>query len=176
MSEEQLPELPEELGVYIDKPYGGLFGDAKQTILQTKIIEEIVADPYRNYRPHYFEEMTGASAPSIRKALNTLTSLKLIDKDVNDIKHPIYRANLKSKKLVALTFLSLASIDDRDGTECMDFAILDYYFKILSEKVQPLGAATAMMFKFQGMQYTVGFVSEGEQTIKESAPVAAKAA
>jgi hypothetical protein len=73
MSEEQLPELPEELGVYIDKPYGGLFGDTKQTILQKKIIEEIVADPYRDYRPHYFEEMTGASVPSIRKALLLLS-------------------------------------------------------------------------------------------------------
>ena len=176
MSEELLPELSEELGVYIDKPYGGLFGDTIQTIVHTKIIEEIVADPYRNYRPHYFEEMTGASAPSIRKALNTLTSLKLIDKDVSDIKHPIYRANLKSKKLVALTFLSLASIDDRDGTECMDFAILDYYFKVLNEKVQPLAAATAMMFEFQGMQYTVGYVAEAKQTFKEPVSVVAKAA
>lgn len=176
MPEEQLPELPEELGMYIDKPYGGLFGDAKQTIMQTKIIEEIVADPYRDYRLHYFEEMTGASAPSIRKALNTLTSLRLIDKDISDIKHPIYRANLNSKKMVALTFLSLASIDDRDGTECMDFAILDYYLKILSGKIQPLAAATAMKFEFQGMQFTMGYESEGRQTLRDSVPVAAEVA
>lgn len=172
MPEEQLPELPKDMGAYLDKPYGGLFGDNAQI----KIIEEIVADPHRSYRPHYFEEMTGASAPSIRKALNTLTTLGLIDKDTGDIQHPIYRANLKSKKLVALTFLSLASIDDRDGTECMDFAILDYYFKVLNEKVQPLAAATAMKFEFQGMQFTVGYVSEGGQTLREPAPVAAKVA
>ncbi|MDP3102988.1 MAG: hypothetical protein Q8M95_00090 [Candidatus Methanoperedens sp.] len=172
MPEEQLPELSEELGVYIDKPYGGLFGDNAQI----KIIEEVVADPYRSYRPRYFEEMTGASAPSIRKALNTLTSLGLIDKDTSDIQHPIYRANLKSKKLVALTFLSLASIDDRDGTECMEFAILDYYFKVLNEKVQPSAAATFMKFEFQGMQFITGYVSEGGQTLRESASVAAKAA
>ncbi len=172
MSEEQLPELPEELGVYMDKPYGGLFGDNAKI----KIIEEVVADPYRSYRPRYFEEMTGASAPSIRKALNTLTSLGLIDKDTSDIQHPIYRANLKSKKLVALTFLSLASIDDRDGTECMDFAILNYYFKVLIEKVHPSAIATATKYEYQGMEFTVACVSEAGQTLKEPISVAAMAA
>lgn len=171
MSEEQLPELPEELGVYLDKPYGGLFGDNAQT----KIIEEIIADPNRNYRPRYFEEMTGASAPSIRKALNNLSMLGLLEKDITDVQHPVYRANLKSKKLVALTFLSLASVDDRDGTECMDFAILDYYFKALKEKVQPLAVATATKFEFRGMQWVETCVTETEQTFREPITVAAEA-
>ncbi len=172
MPKKQLPELPEELGVYMDKPYGGLFG----VNAQLKIIEEVVADPYRSYRPRYFEEMIGASAPSIRKALNNLTSLGLLEKDISDIQHPIYRANLKSKKLVALTFLSLASIDDRDKTECMDFAILDYYFKVLKDKVQPLAFATITKFEFQGMQLTETFATEAGQTVKEPITVAARTA
>ena len=175
MSKEKLPELPKELGVYLDKPYGGLFGDNAQI----KIIEEIVADPNRNYRPRNFEEMIGASAPSIRKALNNLTNLRLLEKDTGDIQHPVYRANLESKKFVALTFLSLASIDDRDGTECMDFAILDYYFKVLKEKVQPLAVATLTKFEFKGMQGTQWVetnITEAKQTLKEPISVVAKAA
>lgn len=169
MPKEKLPELPKELGVYLDKPYGGLFGDNAQI----KIIEEIVADPNRSYRPGNFKEMTGESDPSIRKALNNLTRMRLLEKDIG--KHPIYQANMKSKKLIALTFLSLASIDDRDGTECMDFAILDYYFKVLSEKVHPLAAATALKFEFCNTQYTMGFMVEGRQT-GDSTPLDAKAA
>ncbi len=168
MTKKQLPELPKELGIYLDKPYGGLFGDNAQI----KIIEEIVADPNRNYRPRYFEEMTGASPPSIRKALNNLTNLGLLEKDPGDIQHPVYRANLKSKKFVALTFLSLASIDDRDGTECMDFAVLDYYFKALKEKVQPLAVATATKFEFRGMQWTETFITDAKQTLRETTAVA----
>ncbi len=170
MHEEQLPELPKELGVYLDKPYGGLFGDNAQI----KIIEEIVADHNRNYRPRYFEEMTGASAPSVRKALNNLTSLGLLEKDISDNQHPVYRANLKSKKLIALTFLSLASIDDRDGTECMDFAVFDYYFKELKEKIQPTAVATYTMFEYQGKQWTETFATK--QTMGESTPIAARTA
>lgn len=170
MHEEQLTELPEELGIYLDKPYGGLFGDNAQI----KIIEEIVADHNRNYRPRYFEEMTGSSAPSIRKALNNLTSLGLLEKDISDNQHPVYRANLKSKKLIALTFLSLASIDDRDGTECMDFAVFDYYFKELKEKIQPTAVATFTMYEYQGKQWTETFTTK--QTMGESAPIAVRTA
>lgn len=173
MPKEKLPELPKELGVYLDKPYGGLFGDNAQI----KIIEEIVADPHRSYRPRNFKEMTGESDPSIRKALNNLTDLGLLEKDSG--KHPIYQANLKSKKFVALTFLSLASIDDRDGTECMDFAVLDYYFKVLKENIQPLAMATLTKFEFKGMQGTQWVethVTEAKQTLKEPISVVAKAA
>ena len=122
MDNGQLPELPNDLEIYLDKPYGGLFADE----LQIKIIEEIVADPYGNYRLQYFEEMTGASPNIISKALNNLLMLELIEKDDDS-----YKANLKSKKLVALTLLSFACIDDRDGSECMNYAILEYYDKVL---------------------------------------------
>ena len=164
MTEEHLPELPDEFEIYLDKPYGGLFGDN----VQTKIIEEVVADPYRDYRPKYFEEMTGARAPTVRKALANLTDLGLLEKDVNDVQHPIYRLNLKSKKIIALTFLSYASIDDRDGTECMDNAILDYYMKILSQKVQPLAVATMVKYECDGRILTDEFIAGGGQLYKEN--------
>ena len=41
MSGKKLPELPGELEEFLDKPYGGLFGN---TVL-AQVVEEIVADP-----------------------------------------------------------------------------------------------------------------------------------
>ena len=164
MAEEHLPELPREFEIYLDKPYGGLFGDN----VQTKIIEEVVADPYRDYRPKYLEEMTGAKAPTIRKALANLTNLGLLEKDISDTQHPIYRLNLKSKKIVALTFLSYASTDDRDETEYMDNAILDYYLKVIRQKVQPLAVATMSQYECNGRTWTEGFYSGGRQPYEEN--------
>ncbi len=140
---ENLPELPEDLEPFLDKPYGGLFGDNART----RIIEEIIADPHRYYRPHYFEELTGASAPTVRKILNSLTKLGLLEKDTSDRQHPIYRVNLNSKKVTALTFLAYASLDDRDGSECMEDAILDYYVRVLHPKTQALGVATELEYE-----------------------------
>jgi len=140
---ENLPELPEDLEPFLDKPYGGLFGDNART----RIIEEIIADPHRYYRPRYFEELTGASAPTVRKILNSLTKLGLLEKDTGDRQHPIYLVNLKSKKVTALTFLAYASLDDRDGSECMDDAILDYCARVLSPKPQPLGVSTELKYE-----------------------------
>jgi hypothetical protein len=110
---------------HVDKPYGGLFGDNALT----RIIEEIVADPYTYYRPKDFEDVTGSSAPSIRKALAILTKLGLLRKDAKDPQHPIYQPVTGSKTLLALTLLSYAMIDDRKGTDCLKSAILEYYKK-----------------------------------------------
>jgi hypothetical protein len=122
MEEGQLPELPEEFEASLKRPYAGLFGDN----VQIRIVTEIVANPYRYYRPKLFQEKTGASLPSIRKALNNLVDLGLLSKDADDPQHPLYVPNLDSKKLLALTFLAYAFIDDRDGTDCLDDAIKDY--------------------------------------------------
>ena len=130
MSEETLPELPKELEKYVHRPYGGLFGNS----VQINVVEEIVADPYSDYRPKDLEEIIGASAPSIRRALSNLTTLGLLIKDVSDSQHPVYRPNVDSKKIVALTFLAYAMIDDREGSECMGSAISDYYMKVLRPK------------------------------------------
>jgi len=160
MSEGQLSELPKEFESYLDKPYGGLFGDN----VQIKIIEEIVADPYRNYRPKDFEELIRATAPPVRKALNNLAELGLLLKDTSDHQHPIYQPNLKSKKLVALTFLSYASIDDRDDSNCMDDAVLEYYSKVLREKMEPVAFATYTHYEVNGRLFTETFVSPGKPT------------
>ena len=54
----------------------------------------------------------------------------LLFKDSDDPQHPVYVPNLDSKKLLALTFLAYAFIDDRDGTDCLDDAIKDYCEKV----------------------------------------------
>ena len=59
--------------------------------------------------------MTGASAPNIRRVLNNLTTLGRLIKDSRDAQHPVYRPNLESKKIVALSFLAYALADDRNG-------------------------------------------------------------
>jgi DNA-binding transcriptional ArsR family regulator len=146
MMEEQLPELPNQFEIYLNKPYGGLFGKNAQT----RIVEEIIADPYRDYRPKYFEEIIGASEPTIRNALKNLTDLGLLEKDTNDIQHPIYRLNLHSKKIIALTFLSYASIDDRDGSICMDEAVFDYYHKEILPKIEKTAIGTYQKYQFGG--------------------------
>jgi hypothetical protein len=162
MSEEQLPELPEKFENYINKPYGGLFGEN----VQIEIIQEIVADPYRSYRPKDFEDMIGATAPPVRKALNSLTALGLLEKGLT--KHPIYQPNLKSKKIVALTFLAFASVDDRDGSDYMDGAIVDYFLKVLKPKIQPIAIANMQKYEFCGRTWTDGFftgLEYGEESV-----------
>ena len=123
--EEELEELPKELEKYLNLPYGGLFGNN----IQIKIIEEIVADPYHDYQPKDFEGMIGATAQSIKKALNNLSKLGLIKKEKSEDGSIIYKPNTQSKTIVALTLLSYASIDDRDGTNIMDKSIEDYFLK-----------------------------------------------
>lgn len=142
MTEEDLPLLPKELERYMGKPYGGLFGDS----VNAHVVEQLVADPHSEYRPKLLQELAKASAPAIRRALADLTRLRLLIKDSSDRQHPVYRVNLDSKKLMALTFLAFASVDDRDGTDCMDFAIMEYVRTSLREKLQPSAVATETSF------------------------------
>lgn len=158
MIEEQLPELPTEFEIYLE-PYGGLFGEDTQT----RIVEEIVADPYRDYRPKHLEEITGASEPTIRKALKNLTNLGLLIKDESDIQHPIYRLNLQSKKIIALTFLSYASIDDRDGSIYMDEAVFEYFHKEILPKTQKTAIGTFQEYQFGGRTFVNMAVARDEQ-------------
>lgn len=119
---EEYPEAPEKYLRYLKYPYGGLFGNT----VHTRIVEKIVANPSRVYRPKDFKDMLGISTTSITKALNDLTGLKLLIKITKDKQRPEYMANMGSKQLYALTFLAYAVSDDRDGTEFMDHAIEDY--------------------------------------------------
>ena len=142
-----LPPFPKELEEFLDKPYGGLFG----TGVNANVVEQVVADPYRDYRPKDLMELAKASAPAIRKALADLTRLGLLQKVGSDRQHPVYRVNMDSKKLIALTFLAFASVDDRDGSDCMDFAILEYCRTDLKESLQPSAVATETAYPHIGV-------------------------
>ena len=133
-----------------DIPYEGLFGD---TVL-SRVVEEIIADPHSSYRPKDLEELTQASAPSIRDALATLQRLSLIA--VSQGKHPVYNVNKKSKKFVALTLLAYASLDDRERSDCMDTAIRDYYDATLRSRYEPCAVATAPTYRIVGSDSTAG--------------------
>lgn len=151
MTEEISPEteIPRALERYVNKPYGGLFGNS----VQVNVVEEIVADPYSNYRPKDLEEIIGASPPAIRRALGNLTTLGLLKKDLSDAQHPIYHPNLDSKKIIALTFLAYAMIDDRDGTKLMNSAVLDYYLNVIKPEFEVLATATATHYKYEGAEH-----------------------
>lgn len=141
---QEYPELPKGLEKFLKMPYGGLFGNN----VQTMILEEIAADPYSVYRPKDFEELTGASAPAIRKSIKNLVELGLLIKEEGDIQHPSYKVNLKSKKLLALNFLAYASIDDRDGSNAMDDAICDYCINIQKIQSKPLDYAEVTLYQY----------------------------
>jgi len=155
MQSEDLQVLPKTLEAYLDKPYGGLFGSS----VLAQVVEEVVSDPTMEYRPGYLEELTGASAPSIREALATLVDLGLLVKGRETGRHPVYRVNEASKKFVALSLLAYAILDDRDGTDCMDEAVYDYYSKVVREKYEPRAMATAD-YSFSGIQ--AGIVKMGQ--------------
>lgn len=142
MTKKVLPVLSAEEEMYLNEPYGGLFGD---TVI-AKVVEELVADPTMDYRPKYLEDVTGKSEKSIYNVLRKLSNLGLIEKK-GDGKHPIYRVRVESKKFAALSFLAYAMLDDRDRTECMNMAVSDYYNSVLREKYEPKAIANADNWK-----------------------------
>jgi DNA-binding IclR family transcriptional regulator len=142
MRSKDLPTLSDSMEVYLNKPYGGLFGSS----VVAQVVEEIVSDPTMDYRPGYLEELTGASAPSIREALATLVDLGLLKKGNETGRHPVYRVNVASKKFAALSLLAYAILDDRDGTDCMAEAVHDYYSKVVRENYEPIAIATTAYY------------------------------
>ncbi len=119
---EDYPVFSEEMVKHINEPFEGLFGNN----VQTRVVQELTADPYNIFRPKDLEDLADASTPSIRRSLRNLTEMGIVYRDKNDSKHPIFRVNLDSKILKALTFLSFALIDDREGTNHMDQAVIEY--------------------------------------------------
>jgi hypothetical protein len=115
-------------------PYDGLFGDSNLI----RVIRQVIADPFTEYRPIDLQMLTQNRAPTIRESLKILTALGLLIKDESDRQHPKYRVNIESKKYVALTFLAYAILDDRNGTDCLDDVIADYYDSVLRAKYEPL--------------------------------------
>ncbi|MGC9436274.1 MAG: hypothetical protein ACP5C4_09430 [Methanomicrobiales archaeon] len=142
MSEDDLPVLSDEEEMYLEEPYGGLFGGT----VMASVVEEMVADPTMEYHPRYLEELTGKSGRSISDALKKLERLSLVERIERD--HAVYRVNVRSKKFVALTLLAYAMLDDRDGSECMDTAVRDYYNSFLREHDEPLAIANGDRSQF----------------------------
>lgn len=157
MSEEEYPEFSEEMIEHIDEPFDGLFGNN----VQTRVVEELTADPFNIFRPKELEELTDASTPSIRKALKNLVELGLVEKEKKDSQHPIYRVNMDSRVLKALTFLSLALIDDTEKTEHMDQAVVEYCEK---ENLFPIVQASSDTYEVKDGS-TTSFRRESETAV-----------
>ncbi|MDQ1282337.1 MAG: hypothetical protein QG666_126 [Euryarchaeota archaeon] len=124
--------MDEEIDEMDMQPFAGLFGDSHLS----RIIAQIIADPFEVYRPKDLEELAEASAPSTRKALRMLTKQGLLIRDDRDKQHPTYKVNIDSKKYMALTLLSYSVVDDDLGTDCMDDLIAEYYDSDLRERYE----------------------------------------
>lgn len=114
--------LPKSVEVALDKPFEGLFGDTAEL----RVLREVVADPYSDYSHHDMMELTGLSDPSVRRGVRVLVDHGIIRNVSSARRNPLYRANLDSKKLLALTFLSYASLDERTGSTSMEDAVRHY--------------------------------------------------
>ena len=121
--------MAEEIEEIDMQHFAGLFGDSHLS----RIIAQIVADPFQVYRP---KELAEASVPSTRKALRILTRLGLLIRNDTDRQHPSYTVNLDSKKYLALTLLSYSVVDDSIGTDCMDDLIAEYYDSDLRDRYE----------------------------------------
>lgn len=143
MQAENLPVITEEEEMFLDQPYGGLFGNS----VIASVVEELIADPTMDYRPAYLQEITGKSPKSIYTALKKLLDLGLIERTTGDEQHPVYRVKIESKKFVALSFLAYAMLDDRNGSDCMNFAIHEYYNSVLREKFEPQAIGTLEKYR-----------------------------
>jgi hypothetical protein len=101
----------------LGKPFHGLFGDTAEL----RVLQEVVADPFSDYTHHDLMELTELSDPSVRRGARVV-----IENISSDRRSPLYRPNRNSKKLMALTLLSYAILDDENGTDYMGDAVRDY--------------------------------------------------
>lgn len=116
---ELLPTADDQL---VGSPFGGLLGNS----VAVRVLNQIVADPYTVYTTHSLGNLAGATPPRVREALTHLAAIGFLLKDSNNPNRPLYRANPDSKRLIALTLLSYAVLDDHHSTSHFDTAILDY--------------------------------------------------
>lgn len=138
---EDLPLLTEEDERKLEageRPFGGLLGNS----VLLRVIEEIMADPHREFRPKNLQILTDSSPPRIKTALESLAAQGLLRKISNDSQRPVYKANLESKRLKALELLAYAVIDNREGTSYMDQSIKDYCSDVLGMSPSSPYAAT----------------------------------
>ena len=114
--------LPKSMEAALDKPFEGLFGDTAEL----RVLQEIVADPYSDYSHHDLMELTGLSDPSVRRGVRVLVNHGIMKNISSSRRNPMYRTNLDSKKLMALTFLSYAVLDERTGSTSLEDAVRHY--------------------------------------------------
>ena len=150
MSDDELSRLPEKYDRYADRPFGGLFG----TNIQLKVLEELVADPYSNYRIADLARILGISTKSTKSALAALERLGFVSRENENSKHPIFRVNKDSRMLTALTFLSYALSDDRDSTQLMDEAVLEYYERNIRPGLKREASSVELELNLGGEKYT----------------------
>jgi hypothetical protein len=142
MSSPGRKDLPKSIEAVLDKPFDGLFGDTAEL----RVLQEIVADPYSNYTHRELMDLTGLSDPSVRRGIRVLIDHGIIRNMSSARRSPLYRANLDSKKLTALTFLSYASLDERTGSLSMDDAVRRYCDYIpLNVEVLPLAEGSTLV-------------------------------
>ena len=146
MSSPGRKDLPKSIEVALDKPFDGLFGDTAEL----RVLQEIVADPYSDYTHRELMDLTGLSDPSVRRGVRVLIDHGIIRNISSARRNPMYRANLDSKKLTTLTFLSYASLDERTGSKSMDDAVRHYCDYIpLNIDVLPLAEGSNLVrYKF----------------------------
>lgn len=114
--------LPKSMEVALDRPFEGLFGDTAEL----RVLQEIVADPYSDYSHHDLMELTGLSDPSVRRGVRVLLDHGMLRNISSARRNPLYRTNLDSKKLMALTFLSYAVLDEKTGSTSLEDAVRHY--------------------------------------------------
>lgn len=132
-------------------PYGGLFGDSNLV----GVLEQVIADPFIEYRPIDLVRLTKETPPTVRKSLKILTSQGILIKSAADIQHPVYRVNLDSKRYLALTLLAYAILDDKLGTDTMNRYIVDYYDSVLRIKYESYDDAYLSAFN---VKYFPGWI------------------
>jgi hypothetical protein len=150
---DDLPLLSEEEEKRLEEsklPFGGLLGNS----VHLRVLREIVADPWRDFKPKNLKLLTSASAPRIKDSLETLASLGLLKNVSDDQQRPVYKANLEDIRLTALTFLAYAATDARDGTNFMDEAIRFYCDEELPNKYEWLLAGNNHGVTFNQLNFT----------------------
>lgn len=134
MLDEDIMELPDDVGLPCDEPFSGLFNSK----MRSRIVEEIVSDPYHTFRPKEMADLLETTYPTLRSHFTGLVDSNLLIKDERDQARPRYKVNFESKRIIALSLLMDAINDDRDGTDTMDRAIINYYNEHLSRKFEDI--------------------------------------
>ena len=139
--QKEIKELPAELKLPSEEPFGGLFTSKTKSAL----IEEFISDPYHVYRPKELAELLDTPYPTLRSHFSYLVDSGLILKDTRDAGRPKYKVNFRSKRLIALSLLMDAINDDRDGTDTMDKSMISYSQSHLANRYDNIQGAVNLI-------------------------------